>query len=236
MLKIAVVEDEGEMAGVLCGYLDVFLGENKLDANVQTFSNAKVFLNTYQSDFDLIFMDINLPELNGMDAIRGLRKRDETVMVIFVTSLAQYAIKGYEVNAFDFILKPFSYYNFVLKMQRALPILQSKSKRIITFSSKSSHIKIEISLIKYIEVMDHKIIVHTTKGDYESFGVLSKYIDMLKDDGFVLCSRSYLVNLKYVSEIDQNFAYVDGDKLLISRPRRKEFLHDFNMYLGKWGD
>jgi len=155
-------------------------------------------------------------------------------MIIFVTSLAQYAINGYEVNAFDFILKPINYYSFSLKMKRALPVLKSKANRTISISNKRNVRVVEISAIKYIEVNDHKLVIHF--GDFDSFDTLNKYFDLLKNDNFILCNRSYLVNLRYVSEVDQKYAYVGEDALIISRPKRKEFLHAFNIYLGKGGD
>lgn len=236
MIKIAIVEDEKEMASALEKNVQQFFRDNKFEIEIAKFNNALDLLNSYKYDFDLIFMDINLPNLNGMEASKKIRQMDNSVMIIFVTSLAQYAITGYEVNAFDFILKPISYYNFVLKMQRALLVLKTKDKKTILVPYKTNFKKVEISNIMYIEVLDHKIIFHTTKENIESFDTLKKYEELLKDSGFALCNRSYLVNLKYVKEVDNNFAYIGDNKLLISRPRRKEFIKELNIYLGKGGE
>lgn len=236
MIKIAIVEDELDMAQDLTRYVNQFFHHNNLDVQIVHFDTALKLLDDYKYTYDLIFMDINLPTVNGMDAVKTIRKIDNSVMIIFVTSLAQYAIKGYEVNAFDFILKPINYYNFSLKMNRALPILNAKNNKTITISNKTNFKTIEVSTIMYIEVIDHKIVIHTTKGNYDSFDTLNKYIDLLKDDSFALCNRSYLINLKYVDEVDQKYVYVGDDFLIISRPRRKDFIHAFNMYLGKGGD
>ena len=195
MIKIVIVEDEKNIADDLDSYVTRFFKENNFEINVSYFENAKIFLDNYSS-YDLIFMDINLPKTNGMVAAETIRKIDPLVMIIFVTSLAQYALKGYEVNAFDFILKPVTYYNFVLKMTRALPILKQKNNKTIAISYNSAIKTIEVNTIKYIEVFDHKIIFHTTKGNYENFDTLNKYNDLLKNDNFILCNRSCLVNLK----------------------------------------
>ena len=236
MIRIAIVEDELDMAQDLTRYVNQFFHHNNLDVQIVHFDTALKLLDDYKYAYDLIFMDINLPTINGMDAVKTIRKIDNSVMIIFVTSLAQYAIKGYEVNAFDFILKPINYYNFSLKMNRALPILNAKNNKTIAISNKTNFKTIEVSTIMYIEVIDHKIVIHTTKGNYDSFDTLNKYIDLLKDDSFALCNRSYLINLKYVDEVDQKYVYVGDDALIISRPRRKDFIHAFNMYLGKGGD
>ena len=223
MIKIAIVEDELDMANELIKYTKDFFNKNEIEVNLTHFDNALKLLDNYNYEFDLIFMDINL------------RKIDPLVMIIFVTSLAQYAIKGYEVNAFDFILKPITYYSFVLKLTRALPILKQKNNKTIVISSNSTIKTIEISTIKYIEVFDHKIIFHTTKGKYENFDTLNKYNDLLKNDNFILCNRSCLVNLKYVTEIDNQNVYIDGISLVLSRPRKNDFIHSFNEYLAKGG-
>ena len=120
MFRIAVIEDENSVADTLKEYIDRFFSEAKKDYTVNHFDNAIKFLDQYKCEYDLILMDINLPGLDGMSAISKLREKDKEVKVIFVTSLAQYAIKGYEVNAFDFVIKPVNYYNFALKLNRVI--------------------------------------------------------------------------------------------------------------------
>lgn len=101
MIRIAIVEDETEIAETLKSYLKKFFSSLNTDIFTKHFDNAIKFLDQYRFDFDLVFMDINLPGIDGMRATKELREKDRNVTVIFVTSLAQYAIKGYEVNAFD---------------------------------------------------------------------------------------------------------------------------------------
>ena len=98
MIKIAVVEDEIEMTNQLLKYVKQFFNENDLDYSVTTYNNAIKLLDNYDFSFDLIFMDINMPILDGMSASKKLREIDSEVTLIFITSLAQYALKGYEVN------------------------------------------------------------------------------------------------------------------------------------------
>lgn len=144
MIKIAVVEDELEMSNILVNFINKFFEENELDVKVTVFNNALKFLDAYNFNFDLIFMDINMPSLDGINASKKLREIDSEVMLIFVTSLAQYAIKGYEVNAFDFIVKPITYYNFALKLTRALDNLSKDDTKIIVINSKTSIKKLKL--------------------------------------------------------------------------------------------
>lgn len=142
MIKIAVVEDELEMSNILVKFINKFFEENELYVKATVFNNALKFLDAYNFNFDLVFMDINMPSLDGINASKKLREIDSEVMLIFVTSLAQYAIKGYEVNAFDFIVKPISYYNFALKLTRAIDNLSKDDTKIIVINSKTSIKKI----------------------------------------------------------------------------------------------
>ena len=144
MIKIAVAEDEIEMSNQLLKYIKQFFDENDLDYSVMVFDNAIKLLDNYDFSFDLIFMDINMPLLNGVEASKKLREIDSEVTLIFITSLAQYAIKGYEVNAFDFILKPVAYYNFAMKLTRTLDKLSKEDAKTLVINNKSSIKKIKV--------------------------------------------------------------------------------------------
>ena len=196
-----------------------FFNENDLDYSVATYNNAIKLLDNYDFSFDLILMDINMPLLDGMSASKKLREIDSEVTLIFITSLAQYAINGYEVNAFDFVLKPISYYNFALKLTRAIDKLSIEDAKTLVINNKNSIKKIKVRNIYYIEVN----------------GTLKTYLDLLKNDSFVLCNQCYFVNLKYVTEVKDNFVHVGNDNLQMSRPKRKDFIHALNLYLSTGG-
>ena len=115
MRNIAIVEDENESAQVLERYIKKYALESGQELNVVRFGNAADFLSDYKSVYAVVFMDIQMPKLNGMDGAIELRKIDKTVSIVFVTSLMQYAQRGYEVDAVSFLVKPFNYYDFSLK-------------------------------------------------------------------------------------------------------------------------
>ena len=161
MIRIAIVEDDKLMQQELIEVTHRFFKENNLKCETYTFSNAEDFLVEYENNYNLILMDIDLPSMDGMSAVKKIREHSLDTMVIFVTSLAQYAIEGYKVNAFDFIVKPVQYYNFALSLKRALKTLIVQEENTIVVSNKNFMQKIEINNLKYIEVINHNLFFHT---------------------------------------------------------------------------
>ena len=125
-MKIYVLEDEKAVSDKLCAYIDRYCGERGYAAEVKVFPNAFDLLENYHADADILFMDIQLPLMSGMDAAKKLRETDKKVLIVFVTNLAQYAVEGYEVNAFDFILKPVEYEGFKMRFERVLKELEHR--------------------------------------------------------------------------------------------------------------
>lgn len=102
MIRIAIVEDEKQYADELAGFILDFSKETGVAVEYETFGDGASFIDEYDSRFDIVLMDIAMPHLNGMDAAKLLRQNDKQVCLIFITTLSNYAIKGYEVDAFDF--------------------------------------------------------------------------------------------------------------------------------------
>lgn len=142
MLEIAIVEDEEKEALRLGGFLDRFSEETGIQLNHRWSDNASVFLEQYQFQYDLIFMDIRMPGIDGMAAAERLREIDSAVKLIFITSLAQYAVQGYSVDALDYILKPVSYAAFALKMQRAVERCAQRREQWLLLNTNSGAIQL----------------------------------------------------------------------------------------------
>lgn len=235
MMKTCVVEDDAATAETIESFIKKYYEQNGTPVSVTCFSNACDFLNGYDETFDVVFMDIEMPKLNGMEAVRELRKKDENVTIIFVTNLAQYAVSGYEVSAFDFIVKPITYGSFAMKLRRLTQYLSSKRKCEICVSTRHGKVLIKADDIKYVEIMRHAITYHTVNGDYAGSGTLKNVMNELEGLTFALCNRCYLVNLQFVTQIAENDVCVGGDMLQIAAPRRKEFIRRFNEYLAGGG-
>ena len=230
-INICIVEDDKTALDTLAEYLVRFENETNCSFVVNKFDRATTFINNFQSNYDIIFMDIELPDGNGMDLIKEIRKVDDKVVVVFVTNLVSYAVKGYEVHAFDFIVKPISYYNFYVKLLKVIGCLEQKKDKEIWVSNKSGRERLMLSSILYVEVVQHMLYYHTVDGIINATGSLNSVQEILKDHGFALCNSCYLVNLKHVKAIKQNDVLVGDDLLMISRHKKKDFVKALNEYL-----
>lgn len=236
MIRIALVEDDKQMTLELIEVTQRFFKENNVKSEIYTFANAEDFLCDFKNNYNLILMDIDLPNMDGMNAVQHLRETKSDTMVIFVTSLAQYAIEGYKVNAFDFVVKPVQYYNFALTLKRALKSLLVQSEKSIIINNKSFMQKIDISNLKYIEVINHNLVFHTVNNNIEIRGTLSTYVHQLKDYDFVLCNRCYLVNLKFVIRVTTEYVIIGEEKLILSKSRRTDFISAINAFISRGGE
>lgn len=231
-MKIAIVEDEKESAEVLMGYINRFQEENGGSFDVKHFKSGLEFMDTPEA-VDLIFMDIAMPHIDGLETARELRKNNKGTPLIFVTSMAQYAINGYEVDAMDFLVKPVEYFNFSLKLKKALRLYEARQKQFISIPGEEGDWFVPVDDIYYIEVIGHSILFHTNQQTIESRKkTLKTYEQQLLSLNFARCNYCYLVNLKYVTKSSVDSIFVGGDELKISRSRKKDFMKALADYMG----
>lgn len=234
MVEIAIVEDRADALEQLESVFKQYSAEYKTPLQVHTFNNAVSFLENYSARYDMVFMDILMPMLNGLDAAHALREKDEKVMLIFITSMQQYAIRGYEVAATDFIVKPVTYPLFKLKFTRFLDRLSTQSKHSSTdilVKTETGFVRLLPSRIRYVEVRGHYCVYHTESGNFRQYQSMKSVAEQLKDCGFAKCNNYFLVNLSYVIRMDGMSAYIGSEELLISHPRKNEFTRKLTEYM-----
>lgn len=234
LLKIGILEDEPKQMQRITDFLEQFRQEHPpFSYTVDWYERGAHLLERYQRDCDLLFLDIQLPDMLGIEAAHRIREMDQNVMIIFVTNLTQYAIEGYSVRAFDYVLKPVSYAAFSAKLERALRILSHREQQVsIDIRCREGSRRLSSDMILYFEVFDHDLIIHTDQGDMKQWGSLSKYEKMLEGAHFARCNSCYLVNLKFVRGVERDTVVVGQDRLSISKSRRKAFLAALAQYKG----
>lgn len=234
MLKVAIVEDETAEAERLANFLQRYEREQGEKLLVQRFPDGLDFVENYKADFDIIFMDISMPLMDGMEAAKRIRKTDQNVCLIFVTNMMQYALSGYEVDARDFLVKPVEYLYFSKRLQKAVEYCKRSKGNDIVLSGKGGFVRLNSRDILYVEVIAHTLVYHCVQGVYEVRGTMKEAEEAFRGrEDFARCSNSYLVNLNYVKALHGSTVQVEGDQIQIGKTKRKEFLDKLNRFLGE---
>lgn len=222
VIKIAICEDESYFLTKLHSLVYKYLKNKKVETSIQVFSDGATFLASNQ-DYDIVLMDIELPKLDGMSAVNNLRKNKKMSQVIFITAHKDYVFQAFEVDAIDYLLKPIDDVKFFATIDRAMERIVNHDDKFLLLQTKNGFIRIHTKNIRFCEVFNHQVFIHTTKQKYQYIGTL----DMLEaelDDSFFRCHRSYIVNINHVISKQFDIAYIDGgDQVLISRRKQKKF-------------
>lgn len=231
MFKIAVAEDEEEFAEELRNYLSAYEKETGERFSITFYKDGDELVQNYQNQFDLILMDIQMKFMNGMCAAEEIRIKDSSVVIIFITNMTQYAVRGYEVDAMDYILKPVKYFTFSQKLQKVLNRICQQRKIFLSVSIKDRMYKIPIEELLYIESRGHTLNYHTQK---EIISVRANISDMsqeIRKYGFSQINKGCIVNMKYVDTVINGECFLNGEVLPIARNRKKTFLDELTKYI-----
>ncbi len=233
MINIAIVEDNINEYSLLKNSLDKYACSYNVKFNITYFSSAIEFLNSYKKQFQLVFMDIELPDMNGMEASHKLRDIDKDVVIVFVTNLSNYAINGYEVDALDFVVKPIKYETFAIKLTRIINKINIESPyRIEVYDVDHILRIINLAEVYYLEVSGHYLIFHLENEEFKTRMSLKSFEEKYDLTSFFKPNVYALVNLKYVNKVDGDDIFLGKFVIKISRLRKKDFLEAVSKYLG----
>lgn len=196
------------------------------------FRDGAEILNNYQPIYDIILFDIEMPKVNGMDAAEQIRNMDTEVVMMFITNMAQYAIRGYSVGALDFVMKPISYYTFSMRLTRAVKRVQKRGNEQILLNLPDRVKKLGVRQIFYVEVQNRMLHYYTDEGEFVLRGTMQGAEKMLAPYHFVRCNYWYAVNLMHVTEVRKDTVLVAGHELEISRRNKTAFLTALTEYMG----
>ena len=236
MIRVAIVEDDPKAVELLRSYLERYEKAAGIAVDVTVYSDGAEAVECYTPIYDVLLLDIEMPHLDGMTAAGRIRAVDPDVIMIFITNMAKYAISGYEVEALGFMLKPLNYFSLSLKLKKAFSYLHSRAQKSLMVPTQEGMQKISASDIRYAEVADHRLQIHTAQGVYTMRGTLQELEEELEGQHFARCNKGYLVNLRHIQLIKSDRVVVaGGDELLMSRRKKEEFLLAVTEYYGKGG-
>lgn len=231
MVRIAIVEDEQTVRSQLTDYIARYTRQFGTEFEVTAFADGDELLEDYHPRYDILFMDIEMKHLDGMETARRVRTMDDAVLIIFITNTAQYAINGYSVGALDYVLKPVPYFSFSQQMKKALERLQKNVRFDLTLPVEGGMRRLDTASIYYIESDGHYAHFYTENGDFSTRGLLKDFEEKLAARPFARCSNCFLVNLAQVAGVRQDMVQVGPCQLPLSRTRRKSFLDAMASYI-----
>ena len=226
MLSIAVCDDEIIECCSMAGKIRDILEEMKIPCIIRQFRSGGELLQAPES-FDIVFLDIIMQDLDGMKTARILREKASDKMLIFVSSSREYVFEAYDVEAFQYLLKPVDDRKLKRVLQKAVPKTERRSREFIIVSRERQKKKLLLDDIYYFEIKGRVVDVHGPEGVftyYEQIGELEK---ILRKKGFFRCHKSYLINLKYVDGYNrQEVILENGEKIVIAKRRYEEFAQE----------
>ncbi len=231
MINVAVVEDNAGDVETLKSYIARYGDENNVDFKINVFSNGMTFVTDYNASYDVIFMDVDMPLLNGMQAAEKVRLLDRETPLIFITNLAQYAISGYAVDACDYMLKPVAYAAFKLRFDKVMRRINTRRGDFLVVNRGGGSFRVDIARLRYAEVSRHMLTYYTEDGEIRARGKLGELEQKLLPHGFARCNSYYLVNLSFVTSVKGLKVFLGDTELAMSRGRKADFLEKMNMYM-----
>ena len=235
MIRVALVEDDPNYRAELTEYLRQYEQESGEKFRITVFTDGDEIAENYRADYDIILMDIEMTFMDGMTAAERIREVDSEVVIIFITNMPQYVMKGYKVDALDYVLKPITYFSFTQRIERAMDRMRRRTSRFITIAIRGGMQKLDISRITYVEVRDHDLIFHTVNGDILSKGSMKEVEEELEPEHFFRCNKCYLINLEYVESVQNNDVQVAKEMVQVSRSRKKALMDALNDYMNEVG-
>lgn len=211
-MKIAICEDEKAYSTMLKNCIaDCFKKMNKT-YQISCYYNGCDFLDNFNSGYDMVFLDINLPDINGFEIAKKIRNTDENVMIIFVTAIDDYVYEGYEINAFRYILKnkiDESFTETITSICKEAEKHQSIHRDHIILKKNKRQIILKTRDILYITSSLRKLVFYTKNGCHEVYGKLSDFDFLENHNFFIKCHNAFIINIEHITSFDINSIYID---------------------------
>lgn len=231
-MEIAICDDEKEIRELLRDKVKKIYPT----ANISLYASG-IELLEHNEKADIVFLDIQMPDKNGMETAEDLRRQGKNAILIFVTAAEDYVFRAFDVGAFHYLVKPFTDEKFETVLRNAVEQYQKldnvmqawKEEQYIMIKTGGVNRKVQISKIIYVEVFNRKVMIHSVDGEIEYYGRLSD-LEMQLGEDFFRPHRAYLVNFKYIVKYDASAIYLDRGMALMAKKKYPEFVKKYLKY------
>ena len=230
-MQMAVVDDEKAIREQICTLIE----EQQPGSVIEAYATGEELLASGKR-FDIVFLDIQMDGMNGIEAARELRERQEDTVLIFITGVKEYVFDALDLYAFHYLLKPIDEGKFAEVLQRAAGEAKKKKEKKCLFI-RTRNITLDQSDILYIESRAKKLEIHTAGADkaIEIYAAMDELEGQLGED-FYRCHRAYIVNMAQITEYDnESITLTNGDKVYLAKKKYGEFVKAYMWFLQNGG-
>ena len=228
-MKLAICDDEKTIRESLAAMLREYFLSHNLNCAVDLFATGESFVKV-NGDYDLVFMDYQLTDGNGIDFAKRVRRENDRIFIIFSTSFQEHVFESFSLDTFRYLLKPIKKETVFEALDAFVKVYQTNRKIIINGTDRDLYV--DADAVMYIEADRKYTIVRTTEGAYKSSRRISKYEAEINNPHFYRTHRSYIVNMKYITEIEKKtITLTNGEKIVISPKNYDAFLGSYMSYL-----
>lgn len=232
MIRIAIIDDDMKIQSQLYKYIKDYEKTSDEKFKVTRFLDGIEIVTNYRPVYDILFLDVQMDIMGGLETAERIREQDREVIIVFVTNMAEFAIKGYKVDAMSYVVKPVAYFDFAQQLDKAIRKVVYNRKAYILINLNNELVRQDIAQIEYIESIGHKMTVHTEKENLTIYSTMKKMEEQVAGYNFAKCNSGYLVNLSHVENVDKDQVVVGDECLQMSRSRRKAFMNALAEYIG----
>ena len=217
-LKIAICDDDAAQRAFIAEIVTAWARKCRHPVELKEYTDAKSFLFHYEEekDFDILLLDVEMPEVSGIELAKTVRRENAAVQIIFITGFYEYFSDGFDVSALHYLIKPADAAKLNPVLDKAVHNLHYRQRSVL-LSTADGDIKVSLADILYVESENVYVLVHTPEATYRTRISLAKFAESL-DETFFKVHRSYIVGLKYIKKITRNeVTMINGDTVPISR-------------------
>lgn len=233
MIRIAICDDEKRFIDQLRTILVSYGEDIEETILVQEYQDGVMLLDKYDCKFDIIFLDIRMPYVDGVEVAEKIREKDSDVTIIFLTSLLARAVDGYRVNAANYLIKPVDKKKVVREIDRWIENNREEKQECLLIENTSGQYRIPISSLRYIETYNRNLLLHSKDKSIVCYKKLRDLKEKLEKYGFAQSHKGFLINLSYVDTVNGgDVTLVTKEVLPVSRIMKKEFMEQLARYWG----
>lgn len=233
-LRVAICDDDASSISRITDFVYRICGEKGLLPDIYSYHDGDELVERYAIDTDFLFLDVEMPLLDGIQAATMIRERDSHVIIVFMSNYEQYAIRGYQAGAWRYLLKPIEWQAFCREVSLPLDKCLREKDHTLHIKNDRGVYSVLIDEIFYLEVNAKKnVVVYTRDKEIECYQPLTRMAERLDLPNFYRCHNSYLVNMDYIAYVERDTIRLrSGVEIPLSKHRRKEFMQVFMKYEG----